>query len=742
MPAGTFETHFTFAQTLTESAKAADCCLVVISLPASHAGASVSPTPNQADDAEVGGERGREALSRLRNAIGRVEASWRPATAEEGFEIVRRRLFEPMQEQAQFVAQDAVAKAFSEFYRENDGDFPPDCKEAEYERRLKAAYPIHPEVFDRLYNDWSTLLKFQRTRGVLRLMAAVIHSLWEKGDKNPLIMPANLPIEDQRVQDELKRYLSDNWVPVIEKDVDGNNSLPLRIDGDVPNLGKLQACRRIARTIFLGSAPMSGANNRGLEERRIKLGSIMPGDAPALFTDALRRLAASATYLYQDSARYWYSTQPTVTKLADDRAEQLKSAREAIARELERRLRENLKAPGDFCRVHPFPQSSQDVPDEQDARLVVVGIDAPYSKEDGCAAITKAPSILETRGSSPRLYRNTLVFLAVDQTKLQDLEEAVRRYLAWTSIVTEQATLNLTAHQLKQAENQKHNVEATLQARIPEAYQWLLIPTQDTPQAQLTIKPMRLSGQEALAVRAAKKLRNEDLLITGYAASPLKIYLDRIPLWRGGGNHVQVKQLVEDFSSYVYLPRLRNPQVLLKALSDGICLLTWPQDSFAFADGFDEIAKRYQGLRCGQSVMIDEHNLGGIIVRADVARTQHQAETLAAALPLNGATATAPTNQGSPAADNPSQAPAPVPAKQLPKRFHASVDLNPLRTGRDAGQIGVEVLSHLLALPGAEVKVTLEIEASLPSGATEQIVRTVTENARTLNFRAQGFEKE
>jgi predicted AAA+ superfamily ATPase len=53
--------------------------------------------------------------------------------------------------------------------------------------------PTHPEVFDRLYNDWSTLVKFQRTRGVLCLMAAVIHSLWEKGDHNPVILTLEHP---------------------------------------------------------------------------------------------------------------------------------------------------------------------------------------------------------------------------------------------------------------------------------------------------------------------------------------------------------------------------------------------------------------------------------------------------------------------------------------------------------------------------------------------------------------------
>ena len=338
-------------------------------------------------------------------------------------------------EQAQFVARDTVARAFYDLYRTQHQEFPPECRDADYEKRLKAAYPIHPEIFDRLYTDWSTLVKFQRTRGVLRLMAAVIHSLWEKGDRNPLILPANIPIDDPRVQFELTRYLTDNWVPVIEKDVDGPNSLPLRLDGEVPNLGKFAACRRVARSIYLGSAPTATAANLGLEDRRIKLGCVMPGESPAIFGDALRRLSGAATYLYQDAARYWYSTQPTVTKIAEDRAEQLKRNPDAVSKEIDKRLRADLRNEGDFRRIHPLPQSGQDVPDDLDARLVVLGIDYPYSRDPQSAAEVMAQAILESRGNAPRLYRNTLVFLAVDKTRLQDLDEAVRRYLAWESIL-------------------------------------------------------------------------------------------------------------------------------------------------------------------------------------------------------------------------------------------------------------------------------------------------------------------
>ncbi len=376
LPAGGFETQFSFAQVLTESAKLANNCLLVISLPASDTAESPH---TQADDVEVGGQRGREALDRLRNVVGRIESSWRPASAEESFEIVRRRLFEPFTDPVQFRDRDVVARAFAEFYRTQHQEFPPECRDADYEKRIKAAYPIHPEIFDRLYADWSTLVKFQRTRGVLRLMAAVIHSLWEKDDRNPLILPANIAIDDPRVQFELTRYLPDNWVPVIGKDVDGPSSLPLRIDGAVPNLGKFHASRRVARTIYLGSAPTADAAHRGLEDRRVKLGCVMPGESPAVFGDALRRLADAATYLYQDGPRYWYSTQPTVTKLAEDRAEQLKRNPDKIAQELGSRLRSDLRNTGDFNRVHPLSQSGQDVPDDLDARLVVLGIDTPYS---------------------------------------------------------------------------------------------------------------------------------------------------------------------------------------------------------------------------------------------------------------------------------------------------------------------------------------------------------------------------
>lgn len=744
LPGGTFETQFTFAQALTESAKAARNCLLLISLPASDTAGSPH---TQADDVEVGGIRGREALDRLRNVVGRVESSWRPASAEEGFEIVRRRLFETLPGPDAYKQRDLTARAFMELYQSQKGEFPPECTTADYEKRIQAAYPIHPEIFDRLYTDWSTLVKFQRTRGVLRLMAAVIHSLWEKGDRNPLILPSTIPIDDSRVQFELTRYLSDNWVPIIARDVDGSNSLPLQIDSQVTNLGKLNATRRVARTIYLGSAPTSDAAQRGLEDRRVRLGCVMPGESPQVFGDAVRRLAASATYLYQDGARYWYSTQPTVTKLAEDRAIELeRDTTGKLQTELMRRLeldlgfkpRDDAKR-GDFTRIHLLPRSGADVPDDLETKLVVLDIEQPYTKE-GDQAEAAAKAILDSRGSAPRIYRNTLVFLAADKVRLQDLDEALRKFIAWQSIVEEKSELELAPSQVRQAEQQKAAADSAVVARIPETYQWVLVPSQKDPQSPVEWKPSRLTGNDPLAVRASRKLRNDDLLVTSLGATIVRKYLDGIPLWRG--DHVPIRQLTEDFAQQLYLPRVPQPSVLADALRSGVAYLTWQMDTFAYAESYDEGAGRYRGLRGGQQVAL-AHDDPGLLVKPDLAYRQLEAERAPEPAPAPPGGSGDPEPGPGPSGGPGMSPTVGVPSTALPRRYHGTVRLDPARAGRDASQIAEEVLAHLIGLAGAEVTVTLDIEARLPDGASEQIVRTVTENGRTLKFeQGSGFERD
>jgi hypothetical protein len=190
-------------------------------------------------------------------------------------------------------------------------------------------------------------------------------------------------------------------------------------------------------------------------------------------------------------------------------------------------------------------------------------------------------------------------------------------------------------------------------------------------------------------------------------------------------------------SPHAYLPRLSEPAVLLSAIRDGLGLLTWEKDSFAYADHFDEKAGRYRGLRHGQLAGLSADSPAGLLVRPEIATQQLESETR----PPTDAT----KDVEKPGGRGPDSQPPPrtqEPPKHGPRRFHGSVTLDPARVGRDAGRIADEIISHLTGLMGSTVKVTLEIEPEIPSGAPDQVVRTVTENSRTLKFTSQGFEAE
>jgi hypothetical protein len=343
--------------------------------------------------------------------------------------------------------------------------------------------------------------------------------------------------------------------------------------------------------------------------------------------------------------------------------------------------------------------------------------------------------MLQSRGNAPRLFQNALVFLAVDQTRLQDLDEAIRRYLAWASIIEQKESLDLSPHQLRQAETQRASADATVEARLPEAYEWLLVPLQDDPSGPVRLDAVRLTGQDRLAVRASKKLRSDESLIAGMAGTRLRMELDRVPLWRG--DHVSVRQIAEDFARYTYLPRVTRPSVVVEAVRQGVGLLLWNQDSFAYADSYDEQEARYRGLRGGQQLAITDADLTGLVVKPDVALRQLEAEKPGPTPPSADGDQHPNAGDGEPAPG--SQA---SPRPSAPKRYHGTVMLDPTRAGRDAGKIADEVIAHLAGAVGSEVKVTLEIEATVPGGASDHVVRTVTENSRQLGFRDFGFEDE
>jgi hypothetical protein len=603
LPAGTYESNVAFLMSLVTAARTSKDVLVVAAVPLSAS--------------EIGGEYGRKVQKQYKKIFGQVKAEWEPAREEEIIQIIRQQLFEPS---AQRVSRDQVSHVFGEFYRANKDEFPSGCHEESYEERIKSCYPIHPELFDRLYHDWSTLEGSQRMRAILRILAAVVHVLWKREDQSRLILPSTLPLDSSGVRTEITRYLPVGWNAVIKKEVDGYKSLPMHLDRGLLENSQTFACQRVARTVFIGSAPSIAKNIiRGIDVKLIKLGSAQPGEPLVTLSAALDRLYDDLAYLYCDESGYWYDLHTTSNSIAKGRAAQVErlEIQDGIIRFLE-----DLRGKADFSVVHIASNLRDEVPDEQSCRLVVLGPSTPYLKGDESSpGFVACQEILDRCGDSARVFRNMLVFLLADSERLKQLEQAVRIWLAWSSIIRDEDILNLNEAQRKQVEVRLNRAFEGVRECIDETYRHLLIPELEGT-GRTELKWMQNSGEGSIIEKAANKLIREGKLVVELSAIHLRKELDEW-LWRDVP-HLGIKKLWEYMCTYNYLARLRDHGVLFNAIQEGVNSPTW-QEYFAYASAYDEDNNRYQNLTVASKprIILDET---GVLVKADVAKEHLELE--------------------------------------------------------------------------------------------------------------------
>ena len=705
--AGSFDANMTFVQSLTEAARAVPGVVLVASLPES--------------DIEIGGEGGAAVLKRLESVFGRMESPWRAATRDESFDIVRRRLFEPIIDPQKLRDKDRTIEEFWAIYKAGGRDFPQGCGEVDYKLRMQASYPIHPSLFEQLYQDWGSLDRFQRTRGVLRMVATIVWWLWVNNDESRMILPSMVPLDTSDVKAEITTSLDRDWSAVIDKDVDGPNSVPRQIDSQIPNLGRLTATRRVARCIFMGTAPtFETGEHPGIEERQIKLGCTQPGERHSHYGDALRRLAENATFLYQDDTRSWFATKASVAKIAQDRASGY--TEDVIAARMLEHLQEQVGR-GDFDGVHVSPQHSADMPDSDSVRLVVLGPQHTFgTDEESSEAHRVSRDYLLNRGSAQRRFRNMLVFVAPDEAQMASLNDAVSNLLAWESIVAEKEALNLDLQQSNLAQQRKAKADETVRTRIPEVWQRVLRPEKVDADGTVSWHAFHLSSSGKLADRVSKRLVQEEQLLTTLGPKRMLMVLNSYNLWRDQ-KHISAKQVWEDLCSFLYLPRLRDRKVFLDTIKQAVNQLH--NETFAFAQGLDEGTDGYKGLLVeGDAdpwLTLDDRSL---LVQLGEARLQQQVET---ENPLGVRT------------EKVDPSPDPTPSFQ---RFFGAVQVDPERLGKEAGRIADEVLTHLTTKPGVQVEVSLEIKAVIPRGLAEDELRVIRENCSTLRFVSFDFEQE
>jgi predicted AAA+ superfamily ATPase len=724
---GTFESNLSFIQALTEAVKLVPNCIILASLPESD--------PNRAiPNVQVGGARGLQALNALENILGRVQALWKPVATEEAFEIVRRRLFEPIRD---LKTRDTVCRAFADAYIAEGAKLPSESQEARYFDRLVQAYPIHPEVFDRLYEDWSTLDGFQRTRGVLKLMAKVIYRLWKDQNQDLMILPGSLPLYDGETRNELIYHLQTGWDAVIEGDVDGERAETTELETKEPRFGAIQAARRVARTIFLGTAPSAvatkSAGTRGQERARVLLGCFQPGQVSSTYSDALNRLADRLHYLNttgdkaQETTRFWFDTRANLRREMEDRKRRFDETHD-----LRPRLAEVLRKLAGGAKylegVHIFTPHA-DVPDDAALRLVVLPPENFYSRAETRLAFEEVLAFTRNNGTKPRYRGNRLIFLAPDQGALVRVSDCLRTALAWKSIVddVEASRLNIDLVQKKQAEKELKTAEEVLPKAARECYRWLLCPSQASSTAtQPTVEAFPLNtGGAALGTEIERVCQDNELVITAWSPIHLRDRLKEL-YWKDGKTTAGAMAFWEDTLRYLYLPRLKSRTVLEQAIVKG----AGSRDFFGTAYGEHE--GKFDGFKFGDAnVQLDDTLL---LIEPEAAKAYEAAHP-----PV---TPPGPTPPG-PIPPGPTP-PAPVPPGPTPTAkphaFHGNVTINASTAKMRLVEVADEIIAVLATDPIAEVKVTVEIQVNFPNGASDSTKRAVSENARTLGFKNADWE--
>jgi predicted AAA+ superfamily ATPase len=726
---GSYDSNLSFVQALTEAAKLVPNAIVLASLPES--------------DVEAGSQRGAATLRALEKTFGRVQALWKPVATEEAFEIVRRRLFEPVREAK---AREQVCRAFADAYVAEGAKLPAETQEGRYYDRLLQAYPIHPEVFDRLYEDWSTIEGFQRTRGVLKLMAKVIYRLWKDDNKDLMIMPGGMPLHDGSSRNELTYYLTAGWDAVIERDIDGDRAETTELENKEPRFGQVGAARRVARTIFLGSAPSSGATKvgtRGIDRARVLLGCLQPGQTSSVYGDALNRLADRLHYLNtsgdktQDTTRFWFDTRANLRREMEDRKRRFDDRTE-VRGKIGDALKRAVGSATFFDGVHIFTPHG-DIPDDTALRLIVLPPENWYSKDESRLAVEAVLACVRNNGPKPRYRTNRLIFLAADHSAVSRLSDAARVSLAWASIVEDvkEARLNIDLLQKNQAEKELRTAEEVLPRVARECYKWLLCPVQETPtdpKQNIEIFPLNTTGS-SVGGEIERACTENELVISTWSPIHLRTKLREL-YWKDAQNAAGAAAFYEDTLRYLYMPRFKSRDVLAKAIRAGAA----SRDFFGIAYGQHD--GKFDGFQFGsdKNVQLDDTLL---LIESEAARLYEQAEkdaTKAKQEGLLGATQSEVSGTASAGAGIPGAGPTAAPSPSQARSFHGTAEVPPATAKMRLVQIADEIVSVLGSDPNASVKIVVEISAEFPDGAKDTLKRSVSENARSLGLKSADWE--
>ena len=539
-----------FIQTLTEVVSGIPRCVLIVTLPASATEVAAAAI-------------GQEVLSSLETRVVRVGTSVKPVDDEEIFEVVRRRLFEQILDTSVI---DKVARKYQDMYHNRRGDLPPQSDNSAYANRIRKSYPFHPELIDMFRLRWGNDPRFQRTRGVLRLLASIVQDLWRRRSSltgtQALIHTSDLNLENlSTITGTINNLMGANWETVMHADVYGTSSNAYKIDNaeTTGNAFTYRLTQGIATTLLLAS--VGGDHQHGLSIQELKLCMLRPNAFNHNDIDGvLNKLESVAHYLYSSSTggkRFWFQSKANVNILLN----QAKS--EVTVEEMNVEILKRLKAinlMGSPFKVLVDP--SEDIPEQKSLTLILLHpkYSASIDRIDG--ATERFVNHTSTkRGLSERIYRNTILYLACSETGRAQLNVKLADYIACTKILTEYATA-LEKDQKMDIEGRKRTYDRELEDALVQAYSVVLKHSAKEGIHRYNIQDPSRDLSTLISINLPSKLKEEEWLLDSIGRKTLADN-NLLPTVE---TPIPVKLVYEAFLKYDDKPMISGPEAIERSV--------------------------------------------------------------------------------------------------------------------------------------------------------------------------------
>ncbi|MBD2143233.1 ATP-binding protein [Anabaena sp. FACHB-1250] len=701
-----------FLQEITEVIAASSNSVLILTLPKS--------------DLEKFDEAATRALSQLEKVSGRVESIYVPVDGIEIYEVVRKRLFDNIGDINQ---HKQTAETYFRLYQQLGNDVPSEVKELSYRTKIEQAYPFHPELIDILYERWGSFPKFQRTRGVLRLLAEVIKDIYKKG-ADPLIQSSQINLANPILKRELIKHIGDPFDSIITSDIMGKSQ---QIDRDMGSeYEKYNIASKLATGVFFYS--FSGSDRRGVNLSWLRI-ALLNDNIPAMIIgDAIAKLADNLWYFHEEKRLYSFKNEPNLNRVIVDKEQLIDDE------QITDKLRELIKAQpkGKFFETHIWKES-KDIPDHTKFKLVILHPNYKKGDQETEQFIQELFS-----NTSFRVYKNTVFLVIVDANSYVTLETSLKRYLALTAITEDQdLKKNLSLSSKADLQDKLTKAEEKMIDNLKITYRHLAWCGQNTIDYNDFSTATKVEGNSWLE-RVENHLKHQRSINAKIAANVL--------LNKGLSVNETEKSLQDIYNNFLrtpgHKPLLENESVILEAVKTGV------------KEG--KLGIRFNGQLYYQDDddNLNEITLAAIVVRPEIAQKEkaqlqtqsddhgnsHSSETTENISQTSSGNATNSTVENSLVNSDKVQT--------ATGTYHVNSTNEPKTTKVKKVKFKADIpwakLSHIirgvitpLQAGESNIKITIEIEAESIQGYDHHILdNTVKETLRQLDSKILNWEED